>query len=431
MVTRVTPREGWLSGGREWAGFGPLAPRDRSSQGRQIGAAAGPRLVVRATTRAGMRVGTRIEPMRTSDFDYHLPQELIAQTPAEPRDSSRLLVLPRDGGAIEHRRFTDILAYLAPGDLLVANESRVLPARLLGQKATTGGHVEALLLRPGPEQPPEAAGLGGNLVWEALVKPGRSVRPGTRLVFSAAARERRPGPPAGAVLEATVTGRTEIGGRLLQFDQPPEAWLERVGLMPLPPYIHTPLADPERYQTVYSRVPGSAAAPTAGLHFTPRLLAALREKGVGWTTVTLHIGLDTFRPVQEEDPTTHPMHREWYELPVATAAAINATRAAGRRVVVVGTTTVRVLETVAREQGLGDTPGDVLRPASGWSQLFIYPGFHFRVTESLLTNFHLPRSTLMMLVSALAGRERILAAYAEAVRERYRFYSFGDAMLIL
>ncbi len=369
--------------------------------------------------------------MRTSDFDYHLPQELIAQTPAEPRDSSRLLVLPRDGGPIAHRRFTDILAYLAPGDLLVANESRVLPARLLGQKATTGGHVEALLLRPGPEQPWRPRALGGNLVWEALVKPGRSVRPGTRLVFSAAAREGRPGPPAGAVLEATVIGRTEIGGRLLQFDQPPEAWLERVGLMPLPPYIHTPLADPERYQTVYSRVPGSAAAPTAGLHFTPRLLAALREKGVGWATVTLHIGLDTFRPVQEEDPTTHPMHREWYELPAVTAAAINAARAAGRRVVVVGTTTVRVLETVAREQGVGDPPGDELRPASGWSQLFIYPGFRFRVTESLLTNFHLPRSTLMLLVSALAGRERILAAYEEAVRERYRFYSFGDAMLIL
>jgi S-adenosylmethionine:tRNA ribosyltransferase-isomerase len=369
--------------------------------------------------------------MHTSDFDYHLPPELIAQTPAQPRDSSRLLVLPRDGGPIAHRRFTDILSYFQPGDLLVANESRVLPARLLGHKAATGGHIEALLLRPAAEQPATASSAGGNLVWEALVKPGRSLRPGMRVIFSSAAREGRPGPPAGVVLEAEIVGRTEIGGRLLRFDQPPEPWLDRIGVMPLPPYIHEPLADPERYQTVYARVPGSAAAPTAGLHFTPRLIAALREKGVQWTTVTLHIGLDTFRPVQEDDPRTHPMHREWYELPAATAAAINTTRAAGRRVVVVGTTTVRVLETVAQEQGLGDGGNDTLRPAIGWSQLFIYPGFRFRVTDSLVTNFHLPRSTLVMLVSALVGRERLLAAYEEAVREAYRFYSFGDAMLIL
>jgi len=369
--------------------------------------------------------------MHTSDFDYHLPPELIAQTPLQPRDSSRLLVLPRDGGPLAHRRFTDILGYLQLGDLLVANESRVLPARLLGHKATTGGHIEALLLRPAAEQPATATPAAGNLVWEALVKPGRSLRPGTRIIFSSAARDGRPGPPAGVVLEAEIVGRTEIGGRLLRFDQPPEPWLDRIGVMPLPPYIHEPLADPERYQTVYARVPGSAAAPTAGLHFTPRLITALREKGVQWTTVTLHIGLDTFRPVQEDDPRTHPMHREWYELPAATVAAINATRAAGRRVVVVGTTTVRVLETVAQEQGLGDASNDTLRPALGWSQLFIYPGFRFRVTDSLVTNFHLPRSTLLMLVSALVGRERLLAAYEEAVREAYRFYSFGDAMLIL
>ena len=227
-----------------------------------------------------------------------------------------------------------------------------------------------------------------------------------------------------------MVGRTEIGGRLLRFNQPPEPWLDRIGVMPLPPYIHAPLTDPERYQTVYARIAGLAAAPTAGLHFTPRLLTALREKGVGWATVTLHIGLDTFRPVQEDDPRTHPMHREWYELPAATASAINAARAGGGRVIVVGTTTVRVLETVAQEQGLGDGR-DTLQPASGWSQLFIYPGFRFRLTDSLITNFHLPRSTLLMLVSALVGRERLLAAYQEAVRETYRFYSFGDAMLIL
>ena len=373
--------------------------------------------------------------MQTSDFDYLLPPERIAQTPAEPRDSARLLVLPRTDGPVAHRRFTDILSYLQPGDLLVANESRVLPARLFGQKSDTGGRVEALLLRPaaGPGDPAGAPASASpdKRTWEALVKPGRSIRIGTRLVFSAAARQGRAGPPAGAVLEAEVVGRTEIGARLLRFADPPEPWLEKVGVLPLPPYIHTPLADPERYQTVYSRTPGSAAAPTAGLHFTPRLLAALREHGVGWATVTLHVGLDTFRPVQEDDPTTHPMHQEWYELTAATAAAINATRAAGRRVVVVGTTTVRVLETVARAQGLGDSPDAVLAPAAGWTGIFIYPGFRFRLTDALITNFHLPRSTLVMLVSAFAGRERILAAYAEAIREGYRFYSFGDAMLIL
>ncbi|HUS16639.1 MAG TPA: tRNA preQ1(34) S-adenosylmethionine ribosyltransferase-isomerase QueA [Chloroflexia bacterium] len=366
--------------------------------------------------------------MHTSDFDYVLPPELIAQTPAQPRDSSRLMVLPRDGGPVAHHRFHEILQYIRPGDLLVANESRVLPARLFGHKRDTSGRVEVLLLRPAAEQPP---GAGGNRVWEALVKPGRSIRPGTRLVFSSAAREGRPGPPAGVVLEAEVVGRTEIGGRLVQFAEPPEPWLDRLGLLPLPPYIRTAPADPERYQTVYARAPGSAAAPTAGLHFTPRLLSALTERGAGWATVTLHIGLDTFRPVQEDDPRTHPMHSEWYELPAVTAAAITATRAAGGRVIVVGTTTARVLETVAAEQGLGDVPGAPLAPASGWSRLFIYPGFRFRVLDGLVTNFHLPRSTLLMLVSALVGRERLLAAYAEAVQEGYRFYSFGDAMLIL
>jgi S-adenosylmethionine:tRNA ribosyltransferase-isomerase len=365
--------------------------------------------------------------MRTSDFNYHLPSEQIAQTPAEPRDASRLLVLHRDSGAIEHRIFRDIGAYLRPGDLLVANESRVIPARLFGEKPATGGRVEALLLRPTADAdgtlaaaPPPAESA---VLWEALVQPGRSIRPGTRLRFAA--------PQDGPVIEAEVVGRTEVGGRVLRFSEPPAPWLERFGILPLPPYIKQQPADPERYQTVYAQTRGSAAAPTAGLHFTPRLLAALRAKGVGFTTVTLHVGLDTFRPVQEDDPTTHPMHREWYDLGPEAAAAINTTRAAGGRVVAVGTTSVRVLETAARDQALGDPGHDTLAPAGGWTDLFIYPGFRFRLTEVLLTNFHLPRSTLLMLVSALVGRERLLAAYATAVQEGYRFFSFGDAMLIV
>jgi S-adenosylmethionine:tRNA ribosyltransferase-isomerase len=365
--------------------------------------------------------------MRTSDFDYHLPPARIAQTAAEPRDAARLLVLHRGTGRLEHRIFRDIGHYLRPGDLLVANESRVIPARLFGEKTATQGRVEALLLRPVvdadgalPVAPPPAETAR---LWEALVKPGRSVRPGTRLRFQA--------PAGGAVLEAEVVGRTAIGGRVLRFADPPAPWLERFGLLPLPPYIKQTPADPERYQTVYARTRGSAAAPTAGLHFTPRLLTALRGKGIGFTTVTLHVGLDTFRPVQEEDPTTHPMHQEWYELNTAAAAAINATRAAGGRVIAVGTTSVRVLETAARDQALGDPGHAILAPAAGWTNLFIYPGFRFRLVDTLLTNFHLPRSTLLMLVSAFAGRETILTAYATAVREGYRFFSFGDAMLIL
>jgi S-adenosylmethionine:tRNA ribosyltransferase-isomerase len=364
--------------------------------------------------------------VQTSDFDYPLPPAQIAQTAVEPRDAARLLVLHRDTGEIEHRIFREIGAYLRPGDLLVANESRVIPARLFGTKVGTGGRVEVLFLRPvadaagtPPANPPptEAA-----LLWETLVKPGRSIRPGTRLVFQA---ER-----GGAVLEAEVVGRTESSGRVLQFATPPGPWLDRFGVLPLPPYIHRQPADPERYQTVYARTRGSAAAPTAGLHFTPRLLAALQAKAVGFATVTLHVGLDTFRPVQEADPTTHPMHREWYELPPETAAAINTARAAGGRIVAVGTTSVRVLETAARDQHWGDMSAPI-HPAAGWTDLFIYPGFRFRLTDALITNFHLPRSTLLMLVSAFAGRERILAAYQTALESGYRFFSFGDAMLIL
>ncbi len=365
--------------------------------------------------------------MRTSDFDYHLPHEQIAQTPAEPRDASRLLVLHRDSGVIEHRVFRDIGLYLRPGDLLVANESRVIPARLFGEKVLTGGRVEALLLRPSLDATGTLDGASPAaetaLLWEALVQPGRSIRPGTRLRFAA--------PQNGPVIEAEVVGRTEVGGRVLRFTAPPAPWLERFGLLPLPPYIKQTPADPERYQTVYAQTRGSAAAPTAGLHFTPRLLAALQAKGIGFTTVTLHVGLDTFRPVQEEDPTTHPMHHEWYECGVEATAAINTARAAGGRIVAVGTTSVRVLETIARAQHLGDPGHATLAPASGWTDLFIYPGFRFRLTEVLLTNFHLPRSTLLMLVSALVGRERLLAAYATAVQEGYRFFSFGDAMLIV
>ena len=294
--------------------------------------------------------------MHTSDFDYHLPPEQIAQTPAEPRDASRLLVLHRDSGLIEHRIFRDIGAYLRPGDLLVANESRVIPVRLFGEKTATGGRVEALLLRPTADAegtlaaaPPPADTA---LLWEALVQPGRSIRPGTRLRFAA--------PQGGPVLEAEVVGRTAVGGRVLQFGTPPGPWLDRFGLLPLPPYIKQQPADPERYQTVYARR-AAPPPPDGGPPLHPPPAGGAAGQGIGFTTVTLHVGLDTFRPVQEDDPTTHPMHHEWYELGPAAAAAINATRAAGGRVVAVGTTSVRVLETAARDQALGD-PGHSLRP---------------------------------------------------------------------
>jgi len=334
---------------------------------------------------------------------------LIAQTPVEPRDASRLLVLDRQSGAIIHDCFRNLRRFLQRGDLLVANESRVLPARLWGRKAT-GGKVEVLLLRRHDDR-----------TWEALVG-GKGVRPGVQLFFALPQTQE----PA---LSATVLQMLPFGGRLLQFDQPVEPLLPELGVMPLPPYIHAPLDDPERYQTVYSRTVGSAAAPTAGLHFTPRLLDELRTQGVEWTTVTLHVGLDTFRPVQVEDPAQHQMHSEYFELSQATADALNRARAEGRRVIAVGTTTVRVLETVgqrAEQAGLSE-----LQPFAGNTDIFIYPPYRFRVVDALITNFHLPKSTLLMLVSALASRELILQAYAEAVRERYRFFSFGDAMLIV
>jgi len=351
--------------------------------------------------------------VKTAEFDYQLPPELIAQTPVEPRDASRLLVVHRADGSLEHRHFRDLGEYLNPGDLLVLNESRVIPARLQARKVPTGGRVEILLLtRHDP------------CTWEALVG-GRRARTGTRLRIEAspAAGPREP-------LEAEVVGETPSGGRLIRFSAAVDDLLDALGEVPLPPYIHNPLADRERYQTVYARVRGSVAAPTAGLHFTPRLMEALQAQGVRFALVTLHIGLETFRPVQEERVEEHVIHREWCRLDEAAALAIAETRTAGRRVVAVGTTSVRVLETAAA-QAEAQGAGEPVVPFEGWTGLFIYPGYRFRVVDAMVTNFHLPRSTLLMLVSAFAGRELILRAYEEAVRRRYRFYSLGDAMLIL
>ncbi len=400
---------------------------------------------------------------RVSDFDYSLPQELIAQTPIEPRDASRLLVLNRASGTFEHRHFRDIGAYLRPGDVLVANQSRVLPARLLGHRSETGGAVEVLLLAERPDLGPDH--------WETLVRPGRRLREGSRVVFGdgAGAINRAPTPGLKARLYAEILQRTEAGGRIVRFwvveqgrdesrpyrgirggetmrdqvdrrgrdeSRPYEGLgerphrsvrelIEEVGRMPLPPYIHETLSDPERYQTVYARIMGSAAAPTAGLHFTPRLLEQLRRQGVRVGFVTLHVGLDTFRPIECEDIHEHKMHSEEIDLDAPTAELINETRRAGGRLVAVGTTTVRVLESIA---GFYDGR---LEPYHGSTRLFITPGYRFQVVDAMITNFHLPRSTLLLLVSAFAGKALIEKAYQEAIRERYRFYSFGDAMLIV
>ncbi|MFQ6058597.1 MAG: tRNA preQ1(34) S-adenosylmethionine ribosyltransferase-isomerase QueA [Anaerolineae bacterium] len=348
--------------------------------------------------------------MKTSDFDYELPPELIAQTPIEPRHASRLMVLHRATNVIEHRRFSDIGQYLRPGDLLVANDSRVIPARLHGHKVPTGGKVELLLLR-----------RHDATTWEVLVG-GKRVRMGTRLELE--------GPPGGSSLAthpslplAEVVEVLNGARRLLRFEQPIEPFLDEIGVVPLPPYIHEPLAHAERYQTIYARVEGSVAAPTAGLHFTPELMLSLRQQGVRFAFVTLHISLDTFQPVQEEEIEEHRMYSEWCRLPPETAEEINRAKLEGRRVIAVGTTAVRVLETAARGKCR-------LAPFSGWTDLFIYPGFQFRVVDALITNFHLPRSTLLMLVSAFAGKDLVDRAYQEAIRQKYRFYSFGDAMFI-
>ena len=340
--------------------------------------------------------------MKTSDFYYDLPQELIAQTPLERRDSSRLMVLHRETGELEHRHFYDIVDYLQPGDCLVMNDSRVLPARLLGHRVPTGGAVELLLLQD----------KGGG-VWECLAKPGRKLHPGAELSFGDGA------------LTATVTAEEEGGNRLVRFNYEGIFLevLDRLGKMPLPPYIKEELQDRERYQTVYSKVVGSAAAPTAGLHFTKELLQKVQEMGVNVGYVTLHVGLGTFRPVKEDDITDHLMHSEYCVIPQETADLINETKKNGGRVICVGTTSCRTVESWAAENG-------TMKASAGWTSIFIYPGYKFKVLDALVTNFHLPESTLIMLVSALAGREHVLRAYEEAVRERYRFFSFGDAMFI-
>jgi S-adenosylmethionine:tRNA ribosyltransferase-isomerase len=339
--------------------------------------------------------------MKTSDFDYVLPPERIAQIPVEPRHASRLLVLRRDSAELEHTTFWDIANYLRPGDLLVINQTRVIPARIFARKET-GGRVELLLLR-----------RHDALTWEALVG-GKRLTTGKRLQIEG-------GP--GLVVMAELEGSR----RLLRFDKPVEDSLSLVGQMPLPPYIHEPLKDPERYQTVYAAIPGSAAAPTAGLHFTPQLIDRLKVHGVQFASVTLHVGLDTFAPVTEDDPAEHQIHTEWCELPPETAKAVNLTRQNGGRIVAVGTTSVRTLESAARRA----RPGQTVSPFTGPTDLFILPGFKFQAVDAMVTNFHLPRSSLIMLVSAFAGRERVLATYQAAIEMQYRFYSFGDAMLIL
>ena len=364
--------------------------------------------------------------MRTSDFDYELPTDLIAQTPVEPRDSSRLMVLRRDGGTTEHRRFTDILEYLRRGDLMVFNQSRVIPARLFGTRDDNGGKVELLLLRR------EADG-----VWEALARPGRRLRPGTTVnIVPPDVEVPLPlGEGRGIPLTIEILESRPNGLKAVRLSS--EESIDWMGHTPLPPYIRRRLEDPERYQTVYAREPGSAAAPTAGLHFTPELLSGIRDAGVETAFVTLHVGLDTFRPVQDEDPTEHHIHTERYSLDAQAADALNRARAGDRRIIAVGTTSVRVLEQAAAD---AERAGRNFQPVEGDASIYILPGHRFRAVDAMVTNFHLPRSTLLMLVSAFAqdgavgetpGRETILAAYAEAVRLRYRFYSFGDAMLIV
>jgi S-adenosylmethionine:tRNA ribosyltransferase-isomerase len=350
--------------------------------------------------------------MQTSDFDYHLPESSIAQTPVEPRDSSRLLVLHRQTGDLEHRIFREIGDYLVPGDLLVLNQTRVIPARIYARKET-GGRVELLLLR-----------RRDRLTWEALVG-GKGLGVGKHLlVESEVSRLRIQEHSAPALPQAEILEILEGSERLIRFSEPIEPYFSQVGNVPLPPYIHEKLRDPERYQTVYAREPGSAAAPTAGLHFTPALLEQLQSKGIHIAYVTLHVGLDTFAPVTEDDPEEHKIHTEWCELSAETAALINRTRREGHRVIAVGTTSVRTLESAAEG-------GDGLLPFSGPTSIYILPRYRFHVVDAMITNFHLPKSTLIMLVSAFAGRERILSTYQAAIRQGYRFYSFGDAMLII
>ncbi len=340
--------------------------------------------------------------MKTSDFDYYLPPELIAQQPLDARDASRLLVLDRSDGSKSHRAFSDVIEYVRPGDCLVINETKVIPARLRGRKAGTGGAVEILLVAPLAEG------------WEAMVKPGARLPAGTKVQFDL------------PILTATIGERLSEGRRRVTFESDGDfrQALDRIGMLPLPPYIHEPLRDQTRYQTVYATREGSAAAPTAGLHFTPALLADIEAAGASLARVDLTVGPGTFQPVRVDNIEDHVMHSERFEAPAEAVAAINEARAAGGRIIAVGTTSARVLETMADEKG-------VVRPGPGTTDIFIYPGYKFKAVDALITNFHLPRSTLLMLVCALAGRELIIKAYEEAVQQRYRFFSFGDAMLIL
>ena len=338
--------------------------------------------------------------MKLTDFSYELPKELIAQHPAEPRDYARLMLYDRKTGAVEHKHFYDLVDELRAGDVLVFNDSKVIPARLYGKRVPTGGKVEVLLLTPVGEDR-----------WEVLVKPGKKALPGTTIEF-----------PGG--LQAEVLDRTDFGGRVVHFtyDGVFDDIIDKIGEMPLPPYIHEKMEDPNEYQTVYARERGSAAAPTAGLHFTDELLQKIRDKGVEEVFVTLHVGLGTFRSVEEENIEDHQMHSEFYSITPEAADAINRAKAEGRRIIAVGTTSIRTLESAG-------TTGK-LKAGSGWTNIFIYPGFTFHIVDALVTNFHLPESTLLMLISALSTREQILHAYEIAVKEKYRFFSFGDAMFI-
>lgn len=344
-----------------------------------------------------------MDSLKKSDFYYDLPEELIAQDPLEDRSSSRLLSLNKATGETGHHSFRDVVSFLKPGDCLVLNNTKVIPARLIGHKEETGAAIEVLLLK-----------RKENDCWETLVRPGKKARPGTKIVFG------------DGLLKGKVLKVVEEGNRLIQFtyDGIFEEILDRLGEMPLPPYITHKLQDKNRYQTVYAKHEGSAAAPTAGLHFTPELLAKLEEMGVGTAYVTLHVGLGTFRPVKEDNILKHHMHSEFYQITKEAADTINSTKAEGGRIICVGTTSCRTIESAADEKG-------VVYPGSGNTEIFIYPGYRFKVLDGLITNFHLPESTLIMLVSALAGRENVLRAYKEAVAEKYRFFSFGDAMIIL
>ncbi|MDD4599809.1 S-adenosylmethionine:tRNA ribosyltransferase-isomerase [bioreactor metagenome] len=338
--------------------------------------------------------------MFLSDYEYYLPEKLIAQSPIEPRDHSRLMVLEAETGVLTHKTFYNLPEYLQPGDTLVFNDTKVIPARLIGSKARTGAKIEVFLLNRN----------SGN-EWEALVKPGKKARPGTVVEF-------------GEELSCEILDTTDFGGRVVKFKYTGifEEILDKLGETPLPPYIKEQLLDKERYQTVYARERGSAAAPTAGLHFTTHLMNLLKAKGVNLAFVTLHVGLGTFRPVTVEDVTQHVMHREYYSISQETADIINATKAKGNKVIAVGTTSIRTLESSNRN--------GLVEPKSGWTEIFIYPGYQFEIIDAIVTNFHLPKSTLLMLISAFAGRHHVLNAYKEAVEQQYRFFSFGDAMFI-